>query len=199
MTFHTQDVECSIVLVADYAKVVEANLNVVTIFRIVVPAHQRSPQVAVRKLLQLAVRVIQFKVLELMGTQLLAGTADLMLEAVQVLRWNCLGGTAVHLHVSAKHSCRKLLRSDNSIPDCNHLFVLELLGIILCMAGRVMVKFVALKLEIAFGHYKLEHAPASGTPACRTFINRISDAAQLVYLPPPSIIQDRWPWDGLLF
>ncbi len=37
--FHTQDVECRLVLVADYAKVVEA--NVVTIFRIIVPVHQR--------------------------------------------------------------------------------------------------------------------------------------------------------------
>jgi hypothetical protein len=89
----------------------------------------------------------------------------------------------VHLHVSAKHSCKKLLHSDNSIPDCDHLFVLELLGIILCIAGRVMVKFAALKLEIVFGHNKSEHAPASGMPAHWTFINRISDAARLVYLP----------------
>jgi hypothetical protein len=83
-----------------------------------------------------------------------------MLEAAHVLCRNCLGGTIVHLHVSAKHSCRKLRHSDNSIPDCNHLFVLELLGIILCMAGRVMAKFAALKLEIVFGHNKSEHAPA---------------------------------------
>jgi hypothetical protein len=55
----TQDVECSLVLVADYVKVVEANVDI--IFRIVVLAHQRRPQVAVRKLLHLAVRVIQFK------------------------------------------------------------------------------------------------------------------------------------------
>ncbi len=53
----------------------------------------------------------------------------------------------------------------------------------MCMAGRVMAKFAALRLEIVFGHNKLEHAPASGMPAHRTFINRISDAARLVYLP----------------
>ncbi len=140
-------------------------------------------QVGVRKLLQLAVRVIQVKAFELFGTQLFAGTVDLMLEAAHVLCWNCLGGTVVQLHVSAKHSCRKLQHSDNSIPDCNHLFVLELLGIMLCMAGRVMAKFAALKLEVVFGHNKSEHAQASGTPAHWTLINRINDAARLVYLP----------------
>jgi hypothetical protein len=41
------------------------------------------------------------------------------------------------------------------------LFVLELLGIILCMAGSVMANFAVLKLEIVFGHYKSEHALAS--------------------------------------
>jgi hypothetical protein len=100
-----------------------------------------------------------------------------------VLSRNCLGGTILQLHVSAKHRCRKLRHSDNCIPDCNHLFVLGLLGIILCMAGSVMAKFAALRLEMVFGHNKSEHAPASGTPAHRKFINRISDAARLVYLP----------------
>ncbi len=104
-----------------------------------------------------------------------------MLEAAHVLCQNCLGGTVVH--VSAKHSCRKLRHSDNSIPDCNHLFVLELLGIILCMAGSVMAKFAALKLEIVFGHNKSEHALVSGTPAHWTLIKRVSDAARIVYLP----------------
>ncbi len=123
---------------------------------------------AVCKLFRLAVRVIQVEALELLGTQRFAVTLDLVLEAAQVLRRSCLGGTVEHLHVSAKHSCRKLLSSDNCIPDCNHLFVLELLGIILCMAGRMMAKFAALKLEIDFGHTKFEHAPASGTPAHQT-------------------------------
>ncbi len=68
--------------------------------------------------------------------------------------------------------------SVNSIPDCNHLFVLELLGIILCMRDG---EFAALK--IVFGHNKSEHAPASGMPAHWTLINRISDAARLVCLP----------------
>ncbi len=114
---------------------------------------------AVSKLLQLAVRVIQVKAVELLGTQLFAGTVDLMLEAAHVLCRNCLGGSVMHLHVSAKHSCRrKLRRGDNYIPDCNHLYVRELLGIILCMAGRVIAKFAALKLEIVFGHNKSEHA-----------------------------------------
>jgi hypothetical protein len=107
----------------------------------------------------------------------------MMLEAEHVFCRYCLGGTVQHLHVSAKHSCRKLLRGDSCIPDCNHLFVLELLGIILCMAGRVVAKFTALKLEIVFGHNKSEHAPASRTPARQTFINRLSDAARLVHLP----------------
>ncbi len=89
----------------------------------------------------------------------------IMLEAEHVLRRNSLGGTIVHLHVSAKHRGRKLLHSDNSLPDYSHLFILELLQIILCMAGSVMAKFAALKLEIVFGHNKLEDAPASGTPA----------------------------------
>jgi hypothetical protein len=40
---------------------------------------------AVFKLLQLALRVIQVKALELLGTQLSAGTVDLMLEAEQVI------------------------------------------------------------------------------------------------------------------
>jgi hypothetical protein len=110
----------------------------------------------------------------------------------------CSAGIALvglDLHVSAKHSCRKLRRGDNSIPDSNHLFVLELLKFILCMAGRVMAKFAALKLEMVFGHNKSEHAPASGTPAHRTFMNRISDAARLVYL---SLLpyQDLWAWNG---
>jgi hypothetical protein len=87
----------------------------VIIFRIVVLAHQRRPQVAFSKFLQLALRFIQFKALELLDTQIFAGTVDLMLEAVQVLCRNCLGGSVVHLHVS-KHSCRKLLHSDNSLP-----------------------------------------------------------------------------------
>jgi hypothetical protein len=172
---HMQDVQCSFVLdvlVADYAKVVEA--NVVIIFRIVVLEHQRRPQVAVS-------RLIQFKALELLGTHLFAGRVDLMLEAAHVLCLYCLGGTVVHLHASAKHSCRKLLLSDNHLPDCNHVFVLELLGIILCMAGRVIAKFAALKLDIVFGHNKSEHAQASGTPAHRTFINSKSDAALLPY------------------
>ncbi len=138
---------------------------------------------AVRKLLKLAVRVIQVKALELLGTLLFAGTVDLMLEAAHVLCRNYLGGTVMHLHVSAKHRCSKLWRSDNIIPDCNHLFVLELLGIILCMTGSVMAKFAALKLEIVFGHNKSQHALASGTPAHWTFINRICDATRLVYLP----------------
>jgi hypothetical protein len=133
--------------------------------------------------MQLAIRVIQVKAVESLGTQLFAGTLDLMLEAAHVLCRNCLGRTVVHLHVSAKHNCRELLRGDNCIPDCNHLFVLELLGIILCMAGCMMVKFAALKLEIVFGHNKSEHAQASCTPAHQTFINRISDAPRLVFLP----------------
>ncbi len=63
-----QDVKCHVVLVANYAKVVEA--NTVIIFRICVLAHQRTrPQVAVLTLLQLAARVIQFKALELLGTK----------------------------------------------------------------------------------------------------------------------------------
>ncbi len=78
------------------------------------------------------------------------------------------------MHVSAKHSCRKLRHGDkftyNRIPDCNHLFLLELLGIILCIAGRVMAKFTVLKLEIVLGNNK-------------TFINRIGDAARPVYVP----------------
>ncbi len=63
-----------------------------------------------------------------MGTQRFAGKVELMLEATHVLDRNCLGGTVVNLHVSAKHRCRTLLHSDNCLPDCNHLFVLELLG-----------------------------------------------------------------------
>ncbi len=114
-----------------------------------------------------------------------------MLEAVHVFCWNCLGGTVVQLHVSAKHGCRKLQRSDNSIPDCNLLLVLELLGIILCMAGRVMAKFAALKLEIVFGH-KSEHAQASGTPAHWTLINSMSDRVLALSFINP----DWWAWDG---
>ncbi len=51
----------SFFLMADYAKVVEA--NVVINFRIIVLAHQRQPQVAVSKVF--GDRVIQFKALEL--------------------------------------------------------------------------------------------------------------------------------------
>ncbi len=61
-----QDVKCHVVLVANYAKVVEA--NAVIIFSVL--AHQRTrPQVAVLTLLQLAARVIQLKALELLGTK----------------------------------------------------------------------------------------------------------------------------------
>ncbi len=92
---------------------------------------------AIRKLFQLALGVIQFKALELFGAQVFAGKVDLMLEAAHVLCRNCVGRIVVYLHVSAKHSSRELRHSYDSVPDCNHLFVLELLGIILCMAGSV--------------------------------------------------------------
>jgi hypothetical protein len=58
--------------------------------------------------------VIQFNALELLGTQMFAGTVDMKLEAAHVLRRNCLVGTVVYLHVSAKNSCRKLRHSDNA-------------------------------------------------------------------------------------
>ncbi len=97
----------------------------IIIFRIVVLALLKlrtsvDGTVAVRKRLKLVVRVIQFKALELLGTQFLAGTLDLMLEAAHVPRRNCLGGTVVHLYVSAKQRCRKLQHCDNSLPDCKH-------------------------------------------------------------------------------
>ncbi len=53
----------------------------------------------------------------------------------------------------------------------------------MCMAGSVMAKFAELKLKIVFSHNKFEHAQASCTPAHWTFINSISDAELLVYLP----------------
>jgi hypothetical protein len=136
---HTPDVECSLVLVADYAKVVEA--NVVIILRIVVPAHQRRPHVAVRKLLQLAEGVIQVKALELFGTQLLDGTVDLMLEAEHELRhFVVLLCIVMFLRSIGAESCRTVKTASLLATTCSFLslFVLELLRIILCMAGSVM-------------------------------------------------------------
>ncbi len=53
-------------VVADYGKFMKA--NVVTIFQIVVPAHQGRPHVALSKLIHIAIRVIKFKALQLFGT-----------------------------------------------------------------------------------------------------------------------------------
>ncbi len=119
-----------------------------------------------------------------------------------MFRRNHLGGTVVHRHVYPKH-CRRNLRSSHDChPDCEHLLVLAPPGIILCMAGRVMAKLAALKLDIGFVHNKSEHALTSSTLAHQTFIYRIMAAARDAAsnaLAPSSIIQDRLAWGGLLF
>ena len=103
-----------------------------------------------------------------------------MQEAVNVLRRNFLCGTVEQLHVSAKDSCRKLRCSYDSLADCNHLVVLELLGIILCMA---VCDFAVLHLNVVFGHDKLENALAMCAMLHQIFINCIIDAARGMYLP----------------
>ena len=58
------------------------------------------------------------------------------------------------------------------------------------MAGRVVAKFAALKLDIIFAHHKSQHALASGALVHRTFKNRIMEAARLMLLtllPHPKI------------
>ena len=85
-------------------------------------------------------------------------------------------------HVPAKHARGKLRRSYYSIPDRNHLIVLELLGTINGMAVRLMAKFAALKLDVlAILHHKSELTLASSAIAHGTCVNRIIYAARVMH------------------
>jgi hypothetical protein len=94
------------VVVFNYTMVMEANYEIM--FQIVVQEHKVLQHVAHCKILQLAIQVINFKALELSGSQHSADMVNLIPEAVHMLLWNCLGWTVVQLHVSAQNSRRKL-------------------------------------------------------------------------------------------